>query len=116
MSVLAIMAGGWERTIGVVTGMVMLDETSRLRRADEIAYQSLGPQEDTVILSLRTGQLHTGNETTRAFLDALDGERTLGEILDRLGTEYDVAREKLQADLTRLAENLLREGIVVVAS
>jgi pyrroloquinoline quinone biosynthesis protein D len=95
-------------------GKAMLDEMSHLRRADEITYQSLGPEEDTVILSLRTGQLHTCNETTRAFLDALEGGRTLGEILGRFQEEYDVSREKLEADILRLAESLLREGIVVI--
>jgi pyrroloquinoline quinone biosynthesis protein D len=95
---------------------IVLEETSRLRRAEDITYQSLGPQEDTVILSLRTGQLHTCNETTRAFLDALDGVQTLGTILDRLGQEYDVSREKLKTDMTPLARRLLGEGVIVLES
>jgi hypothetical protein len=91
----------------------MIDEMTLLRRADDITYQSLGPEEDTVILCLRTGQLHTCNETTRAFLDTLDKPRTLSESLDRLRDQYKVSREKLQADLIRLTEQLIQEGILV---
>ncbi|HON91647.1 MAG TPA: hypothetical protein PKZ07_08805 [Sedimentisphaerales bacterium] len=53
-----------------------MNEDAILKRAEDVTYQSLGPGEDTVILCLRTGQLHTCNETTRAFLDALDTPRT----------------------------------------
>jgi len=91
----------------------MVDETTLLRRADDVTYQSLGPEEDTVVLCLRTGQLHTCNETTRAFLDTLDQPRTLGESLDRLHGQYEVSRQKLQADLIRLTEQLIQEGILV---
>jgi len=91
----------------------MVDETTLLRRADDVTYQSFGPGEDTVILCLRTGQLHTCNETTRAFLDSLDKPHTLGESLNRLDGQYVVSREKLRTDLIRLAEQLVREGIVV---
>jgi len=90
-----------------------MDEQVLLRRAEDITYQSLGPGEDTVILCLRTGQLHTCNETTKSFLDALDQPRTFQAVFDRLYGQYEVAPEKLKADMTRLLENLIREGIVV---
>jgi len=91
----------------------MVDETTLLRRADDVTYQSFGPDEDTIILCLRTGQLHTCNETTKAFLDTLDKPCTFGESLDRLYDQYTVSREKLRADLARLTEQLIQEGILV---
>jgi pyrroloquinoline quinone biosynthesis protein D len=96
--------------------MVRMDEQILLRRAEDITYQSLGPDEDTVILCLRTGQLHTCNETTRAFLDALDQPRAFQEVFDRLYEQYEVAPEKLKADMERLLEELIREGIIVAGS
>jgi len=90
-----------------------MNEQVLLRRAEDVTYQSLGPGEDTVILCLRTGQLHTCNETTRAFLDALDQPRTFQGVFERLFEQYEVPPEKLRADMTRLLEDLLREGIVV---
>jgi len=94
----------------------MISEMTLLQRADDVTYQSLGPEEDTVILSLRTGQLHTCNETTRVFLDALDRPRRFDEIVDQLHEQYDVTREKLAEDMRFLVESLLREGIVVEAT
>lgn len=93
-----------------------MDEQVLLRRAEDVTYQSLGPGEDTVILCLRTGQLHTCNETTRAFLDALDQPRTFQGVFERLFEQYEVPPEKLRVDMTRLLEDLLREGIVVAES
>lgn len=93
-----------------------MDKPVLLRRAEDVTYQSLGPDEDTVILCLRTGQLHTCNETTRAFLDVLDRPRAFKEIFDRLYEQYEVAPEKLKADMERLLEDLIREGIVIAES
>lgn len=91
-----------------------MDEKALLRRADDITYQSLGPGEDTVILCLRTGQLHTCNETTRVVLDALDKPRAFKEVFDHLYSQYEVSPEKLKADMVRLMEEMIREGIIVV--
>lgn len=93
-----------------------MNEKLLLRRAEDVTYQSLGPGEDTVILCLHTGQLHTCNETTRAFLDALDKPRAFKEVFDRLYEQYEVPAEKLEADMERLLDKLVREGIVVVES
>jgi len=96
------------------TGDEMLSEQTRLRLADEVAHQSIGEGEDAVILSFDSGYLYTCNETTKEFLSALDGKRTLGQIIDLLAKEYDVPREKLSADMTALAEKLIKEKLVVV--
>lgn len=93
----------------------MIDETTHLKLAVEAACQSLGPGADTVILSLKSGYLYTCNETTAAMIDLADGQRTLGEIVDRLVERYDVPRATLLADLTAVASKLLGEGLMVIA-
>ncbi len=92
----------------------MLDESVRLALSEDVAHQSLGEGQDTVVLSLKSGYLYTCNETTERFLRALDGRRTLREAVDLLETEYDVPREKLAADLAALAEELLAEKLIAV--
>jgi hypothetical protein len=94
----------------------MIDESTRLALSDDVAHQSLGEGHDAVVLSLASGYLYTCNETTRRFLEALDGQRTLGEVVDLLEAEYDVPRETLAADLAAMAERLLEEKLVVVAA
>ena len=83
--------------------------------AEGVSHQSMGPDEDTVVLSFASGYLYTCNETTARFLQSLDGCRTLGEIVDEMADQYDVARQKLQDDLENLLDDLLREKLIVPA-
>lgn len=87
-------------------------EHSRLRLNDDVAFQSMGPGQETVVLSLSSGYLFTCNETTRSFLEAMDGERSVGELVDLLAEQYDVSREQLHSDLMGLAERLIREKLI----
>jgi len=94
--------------------MVTLD--TRLQLARDVTFQSVADGgDDTVILSLESGHFYTCNETTAAFLEAADGLRTLGEIIDALLGRFDVSRGRLQADLTEIADKLLREKLIVSA-
>ena len=95
--------------------MEHLTDQTCLRVADDVTYQSVGEDADTVMLSLRTGTLFTCNTTTRAFLAALDGRRNLAEVVGCLAEQFDVPREKLQADLTAVADRLLDEELIVEA-
>ena len=87
---------------------------SRLKLAEDVTHQSLGPGQDTVILSLASGYLYTCNRTTAEFLLAVDGRRTLAEVIACLEERFDVAPEKLGRDMLALAEKLLAEQLVQV--
>ena len=91
----------------------MLAEKTVLRRADDLTYQSLGENQDTVILSLDSGQLYTCNHTAEKFLSALDGSRSFADIIELLAQQFEVPREQLQADMKSLAEQMIREGLIV---
>jgi pyrroloquinoline quinone biosynthesis protein D len=86
-----------------------------LRLAGDVTYQSMGEGEDTVILSLGSGELYTCNETTTAFLAEMDGSRTLEDIIAALAEQYDAPEAQLRADFTELAEEMKREGLIVEA-
>ncbi|MCJ7544164.1 MAG: PqqD family protein [Phycisphaerae bacterium] len=86
---------------------------ARLKLADDVTYQSLGPGSDTVVFSLNSGYLYTCNETSAAFLQALDGRRTLAEAIEALWQEYEVSPEDLTRDMTALAGKLLEEKLLV---
>jgi len=79
----------------------------------DVTYQSLGSDQPTVVLSLRSGYLYTCNETTAAFLDAVRAGRTFGEAVDCIMEQFEVSREELWADLEPLVEELIREGLIV---
>lgn len=90
-----------------------VEPETRLRLSGDVTFQSLGEGQETVVLSLQSGRLYTCNDTTKAFLEALDGRRSFGDIVDLLEGQFDVPREKLQRDLAELAEKLVREGLMV---
>jgi pyrroloquinoline quinone biosynthesis protein D len=90
-----------------------LSQSVRLRLADDVTFQSLGPGEETVMLSLNSGYLYTCNETTAAFLRGLDGRQSLAAVIDMLFNEFQVPRETLSRDMTALAAKLLDEKLLV---
>lgn len=89
------------------------DETTVLSLSPTASFQSVG--EGAVILMIDSGQLYTCNETTEAFLKALDGTRSLGDVIDRVMDEFEVDRETLAGDLLSLAAELSDQGIVAAA-
>ena len=93
--------------------MPSLSHDTRLKLAGDVNFQSLGPGEETVVLSLNSGYLYTCNETTESFLRKLDGRRPLAAVVDLLFDEFQVPREALSADMTELAAKLLKEKLIV---
>ncbi|MDX6806953.1 PqqD family protein [Terrihabitans rhizophilus] len=87
-----------------------MNEATVLKISAPASFQKLG--DGAVVLMADSGQLYTGNETTEAFLAAVDGKRTIGEIADRMMSEFDVQRDVLARDLIDLAGDLASEQIV----
>lgn len=91
-----------------------LGEQTRLALCQDVAFQSLGAQQDTVVLSLGSGYLYTCSATTAALLEAVDGRRSLGQIVQLLSGRYDVSTDKLLQDVLAMAGRLLDEHLVRV--
>lgn len=92
----------------------MITEQTRLALSDDVAHQSMGKGQETVVLSLKSGYLYTCNDTTARFIRAVDGKRRIGDIIDLLEKEYTVTRPRLAADLLSLTKRLLDEGLINV--
>ena len=95
--------------------MGSLAKDMSLRLAEDVTFQSVGGSEDdTVVLSLKSGYLYTCNGVTASVLTALKGRSaSLAALTDRLIEEYDVDRPQLEADLAELAEQLIDEELIV---
>jgi hypothetical protein len=61
-------------------------------------------QEDARVMSL--------NATGTSILAAMDGKRTLEDIVARMTEEYSVSPEALQADALRYADELLSAHVI----
>jgi hypothetical protein len=89
-----------------------MDLSIRLKIADDVAFQSLGSGVETVILSLDSGVLYSCNDTTAAFLSAIDGQLSLAQVIDTLLDKFDVSKAKLTTDIQSVANKLLSERLI----
>jgi hypothetical protein len=60
--------------------------------------------------------LFTLNETGKAILDRLDGEKSLKDIVESLSKEYESSAGELERDVVGFVEALLSRKILVQAS
>jgi hypothetical protein len=65
-----------------------------------------------VLVDLTTGRCWQLNRIGADFLSQLEAEMSLADACETLGSRYDVARDVLQGDLNRLAEDLLNAGLI----
>jgi hypothetical protein len=67
---------------------------------------------EAVLLNLESGVYYTLNPVGTAIWDLLDGERSLGKILDAVCERFDVSAPVAQRDVAALASQLRREGLI----
>jgi hypothetical protein len=92
--------------------MVEIEAATVLSLTPSASFQGLG--DGAVILMIDTGQLYTCNETTEFFLKLIDGNRSFGEIIDQLSSEFAASRETLASDFIAIAGELYSQGIIEV--
>jgi len=80
---------------------------------ENTSFQPLGDGEGGVLLDIASGQLFTCNDTTAAFLAAVDGERDFAGILAELEKVFEVDAAVLRDDMAELADHLATEGLIV---
>ena len=106
------MRAGNRRTEAPVGCGDELDIKTTLQLSPDVAFRPLGEGESAVLVETKTGQLFTCNETTTAFLQAIDGRREFGAIVDQLRDVFEVEPEILKEDLTRIASELIQNGLI----
>ena len=92
----------------------VITSATQLVLGENVALQDLGDEEGGVLLKLDSGEMYTVNETTLAFLQEIDGERSIGDIIERMMAMFDVDQETLSGDVAEIAEELMGESLVVV--
>ncbi len=85
--------------------------TTRALPSPDVLFQNLGGE--AVLLDLKTETYFGLNPVgTRMWELITSGECSLGEAIDTLLGEFDVERERLEADLLRLAGELAAAGLI----
>lgn len=78
--------------------------------ADGLIVKQIGTE--TIILTESGEELHTLDQTGTYVWSEIDGKKTLGQILDKLCDEYDVTRDRAQADLQEFIGALEEKQII----
>lgn len=83
----------------------------RPRRHPSSAFKPIGDEGGLVVLPDRSEVKVLNSVGVRVF-GLLDGQRSLGEIVDLICDEYDVTREKAAQDVDAFVGLLAREGML----
>jgi hypothetical protein len=68
--------------------------------------------DETVILSLESGMYYGLDPVGSRFIELLETGASLGSVIDRMSGEYAVSDEQLEADLLKLSEEMLANGLL----
>ncbi len=91
------------------------DRTERVfRQNSDVVSSRLG--DAGVLVNLRTNRILELNATGIRIWELIGDGRALSDIRSQLQREFDVSNDELQRELTRLMDDLSREGLVDVAS
>ena len=93
-----------------------VSSSTRLALPSHVSLQALGEDEGGVVLKLDTGEMYTINDTTLAFLQKLDGKHTVANVARGMVEVFDIDEATLVADLVEIANDLLGESLLVIAS
>jgi hypothetical protein len=87
-----------------------MDLSTVLVKSPDAAYRTYDGQA-TIVLPSRA-QVSVLNEVGSAVWERIDGQRTLGQILEGILEEYDITREQALGDLETFVSALRATGMV----
>ena len=90
--------------------MILLGSSFRL--APNATFRSLGEGRGGVLVRTDNGYLFTCNDTTCAFIEAMDGRRSIADIAGLMLESFEINRATLEAALVAVADQLTKHGLV----
>lgn len=76
------------------------------------AHVSSSLKDEEVILNLASGTYYGLNAVGQRVWMLIQNPQTVGEICDELGEEFDVTRDRVEADVVTLLEEMHAEGLI----
>lgn len=89
----------------------MIGADSRLRRRERVLVQRAAGT--LVLLDLDGGQYYALDEVSARVWELCDGELGVGEIAEKIGTEYDAPLATIYDDVVVFLEEMIGENLVV---
>jgi hypothetical protein len=91
----------------------VLTRDARLKIPDQVVTRQVG--DETVLLNLQSGTYFGLDPVGSRFLELLQTEGALAAVIPRMLEEFDVTEMQLEADLLRLADEMLASGLLEAA-
>lgn len=82
---------------------------SVIRRRTDIRFRKV--RDEWVVVRQQAAEVMVLNEWAGRVLELFDGSRTLGEIVDLLGGEYESEAGAVEADVLRFASEAIDSGL-----
>jgi len=79
-------------------------------QAEGLTVRQIG--NETIILTEEGEELHTLDETGTFVWAAIDGKKTMSQILDLICVEYEVGHDRARDDLFVFVETLKGKGLI----
>lgn len=91
-----------------------MDLATIVRRSPDTRYRRV--QDEGVVIRQSTAEALVVNELGARLLDLIDGEAAVRNLVDSIEAEYEVERDRLEADVLAYLRELERIGLVVVCN
>lgn len=91
----------------------MLTRDARLKIPEQVVTRLVG--DETVLLNLESGTYFGLDPVGSRFLELLQTEGALAAVFPQMLEEFDVTETQLEADLVRLADEMLASGLLEAA-
>lgn len=85
----------------------------RFRRAPNVVFQHLDPEDGAVLLHIDSGTYHGVNPVGARIWDLLESPRSPDEIGDALASEFEVEREVVDQDVEEFLEGLRERELIL---
>lgn len=81
-----------------------------LRVSDQVIFKPVG--DEMVLLDFQSGMYYGLDPVGARIWQLLAAQHSLGDVVETILGEYDVAREDVERDIDRLVEELERRGLL----
>ena len=99
--------------VTTVESRLMLTRDARLQIPEQVVTRQVG--DETILLNLESGTYFGLDPVGSRFLELLEAEGMLAAVLAKMLEEFDVTEAQLEADLLRLADEMIASRLLETA-
>ena len=89
-----------------------MDVSAILQRSENATFEVVA--DEAILIHLETGSYFSLNRIGTEFWEMLDGQQSLANHAAALARKYQVASERVEADLLELSERLAEAALVII--